>query len=282
MINLKRLFKNIALNTLKSLNVITEPSKAKLGISYSVWDGEELLEASLKSVRENADYINVVWQKKSWQGADCDENLESLLLKLKDNGFIDEIIFFEPDFNLSPQQNEVNKRNLGLKAAVNAGCSHFLLMDCDEFYDKNEFKTAKEFIYKNYITHSACIIEDYFAINYRSTVVGKYYVPFIYKVDKHSKLDVKANTHLCWNIDPTRKIALKLFHRCWFAHNLIMHHYTGVRKNKKRKLENSSASLNQESVNSFLNAYDEKNYNEMINDGRLVYVDNKFKIPPIN
>lgn len=39
MINLKRLFKNIALNTLKSLNVITEPSKAKLGISYSVWDG---------------------------------------------------------------------------------------------------------------------------------------------------------------------------------------------------------------------------------------------------
>lgn len=102
MINLKRLFKNIALNTLKSLNVITEPSKAKLGISYSVWDGEELLEASLKSVRENADYINVVWQKKSWQGADCDENLESLLLKLKENGFIDEIIFFEPDFNFSP------------------------------------------------------------------------------------------------------------------------------------------------------------------------------------
>lgn len=50
MINLKRLFKNIVLNILKSLNVITAPSKAKLGISYSVWDGEELLEASIKSV----------------------------------------------------------------------------------------------------------------------------------------------------------------------------------------------------------------------------------------
>ena len=75
MINLKRLFKNIVLNILKSLNVITAPSKAKLGISYSVWDGEELLEASIKSVRENADYINVVWQRKSWHGADCNLSL---------------------------------------------------------------------------------------------------------------------------------------------------------------------------------------------------------------
>lgn len=282
MINLKRLFKNIVLNILKSLNVITAPSKAKLGISYSVWDGEELLEASIKSVRENADYINVVWQRKSWHGADCNDDLENLLFNLKEKGLIDEIILFEPDFSLAPQQNEVNKRNVGLKAAVNSGCSHFLLMDCDEFYDKDEFKAAKEFIYKNYITHSACIIEDYFAIDYRSTVVGKYYVPFIYKVDKLSKLDVKANTHLCWKIDPTRKIALKLFHRCWFADNLIMHHYTGVHKNKKRKLENSSALLDKESVNSFLNAYDKENYKEMINDGRLIYVDNKFNIPSID
>ncbi|MFQ8625583.1 MAG: hypothetical protein ACLSA2_03445 [Candidatus Gastranaerophilaceae bacterium] len=61
-----------------------------------------------------------------------------------------------------------------------------------------------------------------------------------------------------------------------------MHHYTGVRKNKKRKLENSSALLDKESVNSFLNAYDKENYKEMINDGRLIYVDNKFNIPSID
>ena len=280
--NLNKLLKNIVLSVLKSFNLITDPAKAKLGISYSVWDGEELLEASIKSVRENADYINVVWQKKSWHGIDCDENLEILLMQLKGKGLIDEIIFFEPDFNLTPQQNEVNKRNLGLKAVIKAGCSHFLMMDCDEFYDQEEFKAAKEFIYKRFITHSACIIEDYFAVNYRSTVVGKYYVPFIYRVNSKSKTDVKANTNLFCHIDATRKIAIKLFNRCWFAHNLIMHHYTGVRKNKKRKLENSSASLNSDSINSFLNAYDENNYKEMLKDGRLVYVENKFNIPPID
>ena len=72
---LNKLLKNVVLSVLKSFNLITDPAKAKLGISYSVWDGEELLEASIKSVRENADYINVVWQKKSWYGIDCDENL---------------------------------------------------------------------------------------------------------------------------------------------------------------------------------------------------------------
>ena len=40
----------------------------KLGISYSVWDGEELLEQSIKQIRPVADYINVVWQKLSWYG----------------------------------------------------------------------------------------------------------------------------------------------------------------------------------------------------------------------
>lgn len=90
---LNKLLKNVVLSVLKSFNLITDPAKAKLGISYSVWDGEELLEASIKSVRENADYINVVWQKKSWHGIDCDENLEILLMQLKEKGLIDEIIF---------------------------------------------------------------------------------------------------------------------------------------------------------------------------------------------
>ena len=40
---LNKLLKNVVLSVLKSFNLITDPAKAKLGISYSVWDGEELL-----------------------------------------------------------------------------------------------------------------------------------------------------------------------------------------------------------------------------------------------
>ena len=60
-------------------NKLIKKPEMKLGISYSVWDGEELLEASLKSVRKNCDYINIVWQKYSWYGEPCSENLEKFL-----------------------------------------------------------------------------------------------------------------------------------------------------------------------------------------------------------
>ena len=38
----------------------------KLGVSYNLFNGEELLEASIKSIRQNVDYINVIYQEYSW------------------------------------------------------------------------------------------------------------------------------------------------------------------------------------------------------------------------
>ena len=34
----------------------------KIGVSYNLFDGEELLESSIKSIRKNVDYISVVYQ----------------------------------------------------------------------------------------------------------------------------------------------------------------------------------------------------------------------------
>ena len=33
----------------------------KLGVSYNLFDGEELLESSIKSIRDNVDYVSVVY-----------------------------------------------------------------------------------------------------------------------------------------------------------------------------------------------------------------------------
>lgn len=69
--------------------------KSKWGVSYSVFDGEELLEASLRNIRPHVDYINVIWQKESWYGAPANADLYPLLLKLKDAGLIDELIEYK-------------------------------------------------------------------------------------------------------------------------------------------------------------------------------------------
>lgn len=69
--------------------------KYKLGVTYNLFTGEELLESSILSIRSQVDYINVVWQNISWTGEKCSQNLESKLNALEKKGLIDKVIKYE-------------------------------------------------------------------------------------------------------------------------------------------------------------------------------------------
>lgn len=256
---------------------LIKDKKMKLGVSYSVWDGEELLEASIKSIRENSDYINVVWQRKSWFGEPCDENLESLLLSLKEKGLIDECIEFVPDFNIKPVDNEFSKRSLGLKYVQKARCTHFLIMDTDEFYRPEDFKNAKEYILKHNITHSFCNQYLYPSINYRESIAAGFYAVFIHKISIFSKLVKDAYSPFPFFVDPTKQIPIRLGSKCCFLNNIVMHHFGGVRKDARRKFRNSAANLtlkDQENLVSWTeSASDDKQKNK-----KLVFEENVFNI----
>ena len=58
----------------------------KIGISYNLFDGEELLESSIKSIRNNVEYVSVVYQTISNFGNPCNEGLVPLLESLKEKG----------------------------------------------------------------------------------------------------------------------------------------------------------------------------------------------------
>lgn len=133
----------------------------KWGVSYSVFDGIELLEHSIKSIRNNVDYINVVYSDISWYGNKSNEDILSVLKDLKIKNLINEIIYYKPDLKISAFTNELNKRNLGLKFAKKAKVDYFMTMDVDEFYLQNEVEIAKQYIVKNNITHSFCNIVNY-------------------------------------------------------------------------------------------------------------------------
>jgi hypothetical protein len=68
----------------------------KLGIVYNVFDGHELLGPSIQSVRQSADQIIVVWQKKSNFGDLCHPHLKAYLQDLQERGLVDELILYEP------------------------------------------------------------------------------------------------------------------------------------------------------------------------------------------
>jgi hypothetical protein len=211
----------------------------KLGISYNLFDGEELLEYSIQSVRNSADHINVVYQKISNWGEPCSENLEDLLSDLVKKKLIDKIYCYTPK-NTSASKNELHKRNIGLNIAKARFCSHFLNLDCDEFYHKNQFDEAKKFIIANKIESSSCKFINYIKNptwqiqNYSQT-----YTPFIAKINLLTKLTGKSYFPVL--VDPTRKMNGNKKFKYFEPQDLRMEHMWLVRKDLNKKFNNSSA-----------------------------------------
>ena len=249
----------------------------KLGASYSVWDGEEMLEYAIRSIRSEVDYVNVVWQKVSWFGSPCSDGLEPTLKKLRDEKLIDELIFFDPDLNVLPAENETRKRNVGLEAARKAGCTHFITLDTDELFDVEEFKTSKEIIYQFGLTHTACPIITYMSPTVRM-VDGKTgcTLPFICSIENGERLVL--NAHQPWYADPTRKIPVTKQSGPFFMHTVCMHHFPKCRHDLNKKIQNSTMNQSaegREKLETFFNLDPEK----MLKEGSCVKVENQFLLP---
>lgn len=211
----------------------------KLGISYNLFDGEELLESSIKSVRASADHINVIYQKISNWGEPCSENLEDLLSDLVKKKLIDKIYCYSPK-KTSAGKNELHKRNVGLNIAKSRFCSHFLTMDCDEFYHQNQFDEAKKFIIANKIEASSCKFINYIKQpTWQIQEDAKMYIPFITKINLLTKLSRKSYFPVL--VDPTRKMNGDKKFKFFEAPDLFMHHMWGVRNNLNKKFNNSSS-----------------------------------------
>ena len=254
---------------------------AKLGISYSVWDGEELLEQSIKQIRSVADYINVVWQKKSWHGQNCNPRLEKLLNNLKNKGLIDELIFFEPDLTKNPAYNEVNKRNIGLKAARRAGCTHFMTMDTDEFYITDQFRSAYNDIITRHLTHTYCNIVSYITPTIRYRDYENFFVSFIYEIKKYTKLQLGCYRSFCpLLVDPTRQIKLRKNSKFCFLGNIVMHHMKSVRTDIIKKVRNSSGNQSKNMYKDLLKTYvvSDMDLNKKLKSGECIKTTNEFGI----
>ncbi len=246
--------------------------RQKWGVAYSVFDGEELLEASISSIRSQVDYVCVVWQRVSWYGAPANERLYPLLLRLKNEGLIDELIEYEVKLKWKAGKNETCKRNKGLKAARRAGCTYFMSMDTDEFYREKDLIKAKKFIIAHNITHSYCAVNAYGMKPTEFVGEGGCCVQFFTRLTAFSR---HCNEHRATAfVDPTRKIS----HIPWwlggskhfFVNGVKMNHYTFIRRDLKKKLQNSSnddvrkTTIDEVKGGDFLECPDYFNLNELL------------------
>ncbi|MBO7555197.1 MAG: hypothetical protein J6T41_04420, partial [Neisseriaceae bacterium] len=186
----------------------------KLGVAYNLFDGEELLESSIKSIRDAVDYICVIYQQKSYYGENASKNIGEFLNELKDKDLINEIHLYERDFLKSNDKHkfEREKRDMGLSFCKKSGCTHFMSMDTDEFYDIEQFIQAKDFIIRNKIETSAVPIYTYLKSPEYRMIRGyinphssdyQFFVPFIMKIYKYKRQKHNCEFYPCL-VDPTR------------------------------------------------------------------------------
>jgi hypothetical protein len=222
----------------------------KIGISYPLFDGEELLQRSIEVLREGGvEHVNVLWQKISYFGQPASEGIEDLLNDLVRGKLIDDLRLYTPKYSGEPafslyttkfaKMDENAKRNMGLEIARQAGCSHFLPVDADEFYFPHEFQGAAQFVDKYNVDYSVVSIQPYHlkpthALLSRNDSLK---VPFLMNIQKWPDAWLEYGALAfgeTYNTDPTRRINLKPHTHTlhYFPEDqIMMHHMRTVRKN---------------------------------------------------
>ncbi len=237
--------------------------KMKLGVSYNLFDAEELLPFSAKSIRSSVDYINVIYQTTSNFGQQSSSDLEEKLKQMQKEGLIDEIFHYQPNLKLTAQKNEIKKRNIGLNLAKKNKCTHFMSLDVDEFYEAQELNNAKEFIIKKKIDYSAVSLVEYiktptlrliegYTFTFENDEKYNFQVPFIINLKKnpfcrHGKSFFPVLT------DPTRRVNAKGKFYLFPVQEIVMHHMSSVRKDLEKKFSNSSFMNSPPEVQKYVN-----------------------------
>lgn len=234
---------------------------ARLAAIYNVWDGEELLRGSIRQIEDQVHLIIIVASEKSNTGEEYYPDLSFI----KGNNKIEPIYYYY-DSAISAQENEERKRNSGLEFAKVKNFTHFIAMDCDEYYYPDQFEFWKNKIINQDYDSSACQLFTYYKHPEIQLVPREtYYVPFIHKIHE--------NTQHCFDkrypvfADPTRRV--NTYQKFLRIEEPLMHHYSFVRKDIERKWRNSSSAQAFKDISQLKKCFD-----AFEETGKLVFFEN--------
>lgn len=235
------------------------------GGSYNVFNAEEHLIPSLTAIRPCLDYINVVVQYASNHGLPSSPGLENIIHEAKARGLVDEVIYYVPNFSITPALNELEKRNIGLRHAKHAGVEYFITLDCDEYYIPEEFNEAKKLIEEEKLETTA--VSTYLHIKrpiYRSALPDSTCCAFLTKIDAGSEL-VYGSPYPAL-VDPTRRLHGDRESFRMFSPELVaMRHMNLVRHDVEGKLRNSSNAGMTDFMNLVRKAYNDWSPGDVLN-----------------
>ena len=221
---------------------------------YNCFDGLELLPHSMSNISPCVDGIIIVYQTTSNFG-EVDKTVEE---QVKYFSSITRnqvhLIKYSPDLGKQGFDNERMKREIGLNHAKKLGFTHFLDIDCDEFYHREEFLRESERVLSGNLNGLVCASKVYFKSPTLTIGNDVTFVPFLCKIEGATH-KMNHNMPFAWSsmhgvpftpkkqirIDPTRQLS---FTSSMEWSDIFMHHFSWVRKDYKKKIRNSSARAN--------------------------------------
>lgn len=211
---------------------------------YNVWDDWDLLRLSVKNIYSLVDGVIVIASTKSNYGEVSE--IPEITKWTNLTGLDISLYIREPQFS-HPMNSETDKRNYGLQVARNEGFTHFLMCDSDEFYNPIDFQREKQrFIDNPDLSGLVCATQVYFKSPTLTIGLDTTLVPFIHKITTTLKHEFNRRYPFAWEghnirIDPTRAYNINSGVE-WS--DIVMSHFSWVRKDYEKKIRNSTARAN--------------------------------------
>ena len=224
-----------------------------IGLAIVGFDDMCHLANIIEEIKDNIDYVVVGLQRISYNGEKLDPSDENEVLRLKDGGLIDKVLYIDLDMRKEPREQETDKRNRLIDDIAEHGCSHALVIDSDEFYTDKDFKKALRFLDDTNSEISYCRYVNYYH-DYMHYLVYPFkegnYVPFVTSVKYRFAYNCSDFPKPS---DPTRRYERprflgedgKEYYSVGYTEldwkTIKMHHLSWLRSNIRKKLYNWSA-----------------------------------------
>lgn len=248
----------------------------KLAICYTVFDGLELLEKSVQTMAPHVDEIIICYQNVSNKG-NADYGiinwLETTFHKYTNIYFVE----YEADLKLNPKENERRKHQTMIQTAKFLECTHFIMAATDHFYTDMDVKYAKRIVSeKDYDVTFSSMYTYYKKPTWQLDTIEKYFMPFICKLHPHTQIEKVPYFPL--RVDPS--VQVNTFNKwyCFHEKEVMLHHYSMIRKDIRSKYENAASPWNQEQIERFVSEFD--NYTLKENPGIYYFHGTKIKEVP--
>jgi hypothetical protein len=206
----------------------------KLAACYTVFNGVELLEHAINSIKDHVDEIIIGYQTVSNYGNECKDILD-FMDRFPDYNYFN----YEPDLKVDAKTNEKRKHQGLIERARGLKCSHFFLSATDHFYKEDEILYAINVVLTTGVKTTYSKMITYFKEpTLRLEPLETYYMPFI------CSTSVNIGSLSPVLVDPACSFKPFSPYYVFKEYEVLMHHFSWIRKDIRNKLENAAAKVN--------------------------------------